>query len=148
MVIESRLKPEARRTVVNHRGVDYKPTGIANEKPKIKPMVTIVRDYNKENPLEKRKSEPIITLGKWSANNCKHLRTEATPVQKGGYIIETCMVCKATRTMPGIISLINEMFVQGTLKARHHQKTDKTEATIHIQKPTRGKLDRSGFKGR
>jgi hypothetical protein len=122
-------------------------SGIENGKKPIR-MQTVVRKYNKENPPEKRKPDPIITLGEWSKSDCKHMRTEATPVKKGGYIIETCIICKATRNMPGIMSLINEMFAQGTLKARHHRQPNELEATIHIQKPTRGKLDHSGFKGR
>jgi hypothetical protein len=112
------------------------------------PMQTVVRKFNKELKKTKSTPETIITLGQWPDNGCKHLRTESTPIQKGGYVTETCVSCKAKRQMPGTISLINDMFKSGTLKMRNHGKNDNSSATIHIQKPVRGQLDHSGFKGR
>ncbi len=128
-------------------------TNIKNTKPnpeqkeKPKRLHNIVREYNKTK-TQTPKPEKKVAIGIWTDDNCDHKHIEATSIQPGGYVTESCKLCGATRQMPGIMSLINEMFAQGTLKARHHQKTNESETTIHIQKPTRGKLDHSGFKGR
>jgi hypothetical protein len=117
MVTQTRLKPEARHTVVSHRDVDYKPTGIANEKPKIKAMVTVVRDYNKVHGKKPYTGPVKVTLHKWKTCKCSPRRTEVSMADKTGYATETCKGCGEVRIVPSCYWLIIDGLKSKTLKA-------------------------------
>ena len=121
-------------SVTNIKNTKTKP----EQKEKPKRLLTIVREYNKTHIL---KPEEKIVIGIWTDDNCDHKRTEATSIQPSGYVTETCKLCGATRKMPGIMSLINTMFAQGSLKQRHGVK-ETFGSNLEIHKPTRGKVER------
>lgn len=60
----------------------------------------------------------VIPIGQWSSNHCSHKHIYQTRPDVDGKIIDTCMTCGATRTVPGTRYMIQLAVDAGLIRYR------------------------------